>query len=429
MSRTIRGALLLCALFLGLPQALQAQPMAIDRVAAIVDENVILSSELEERVLVVLENARERNLPLPPEAQLRREVLDQLILENLQLQMARRAGVRVDDNMLNTAMENIAAQNNMSFEQFRQILEANGIYLQTREQLAREITLGQFQQRAVNQRIDITRQEIENYLRSEAGQSAIAPEYRVAHILIPAAENPAEAGRRNELAAFLHQQLEAGANILAIVNEGSIAGIPISGGDLGWHKVETLPSVFRPVVPDLQPGQVTDPFSSSSGQHIVALLEKRGGVNLSVQQTHLRHILIQPNEIRTEEQARTLIHQLYERILAGEDFAAIARQHTNDANSMVAGGDLDWVSEGQLPEDFMAVVRGTDIGEMTEPFRVQTGWHIIEVLDRREQDVTEENKRFRAQQVLRERKYEMELQNWLTEIRDTAFVEIKEENL
>src|SRR5690606_5943510 len=172
MSRTIRGALLLCALFLGLPQALQAQPMAIDRVAAIVDENVILSSELEERVLVVLENARERNLPLPPEAQLRREVLDQLILENLQLQMARRAGVRVDDNMLNTAMENIAAQNNMSFEQFRQILEANGIYLQTREQLAREITLGQFQQRAVNQRIDITRQEIENYLRSEAGQSA-----------------------------------------------------------------------------------------------------------------------------------------------------------------------------------------------------------------------------------------------------------------
>src|SRR5690606_21395502 len=200
-------------------------------------------------------------------------------------------------------------------------------------------------------------------------------------------------------------------------------------GDLGWHKRETLPSVFQNVVPQLLPGQIAEPFTSASGHHLVKLVETRGGGTLDVQQTRARHILSTPNATRTEAQASALIHDLHRRILEGENFADIARQYTDDPNSMVAGGDLDWISDGQLPPDFMAVVNQTEVGEMTEPFRVQTGWHIVEVLDRRVQDMTEENKRFQAQRVLRERKFEMELENWLTEIRDTAFIDIKEENL
>lgn len=427
MMKRASARLALLVFCLGLGQLALAQPRQIDKVVAIVDDSVILKSELDGRLAQVRQQIRERNMASPPPAELQQQVLDQLILEALQLQMAERAGIRIDDNMLNQALNNIAQSNGLSFDEFRQILEAQDMYLQTREDLAREITIGQFQNRAVNSRIDITRQEIENYLRSETGQAAIAPEYRVAHLLIPAGGAPED--RRAELADLLYKELQEGADILAFAGAGAISGMQVSGGELGWRKPEALPSQFQPVVPGMRAGEVSEPFTSPSGHHIVQVLETRGGTSLNVEQTHLRHILITPNEIRTEDQARQLVWSLYERIQNGENFADIARQHTDDPNSIVAGGDLDWVGPGQLPEDFMAEVDAMEVGEISEPFRVSTGWHIVEVLDRREQDMTEENKRFRAQQVLRERKFEMELQNWLTQIRDEAYVDIKEENL
>ncbi|MEX2366954.1 MAG: peptidylprolyl isomerase, partial [Pseudohongiellaceae bacterium] len=405
-SRTVILQVVLVCL-LGFHSLANGQPQTIDKVIAVVDEGVILQSQFDERMARVQQQIQEQGITQPPAAELRKQIIDQLILESLQLQMAERAGIRIDDNMLNQAMQNIAQQNNLTFDQFRQVLESQGIYGSTRQDLAKEITIGQLQNRAVNQRIDISRQEIENYLRSESGQSRIAPEYNVAHILIPN-NQIIPVDRRQELADLVYRQIQDGADIRALASQRQIAGIPVSGGPLGWHKRETLPSIFAPVVPDLSPGEVSAPFASPNGIHLVQLLETRGGTDLSIQQTHLRHILIEPNEIRTDDQARELIEYLHERILAGEDFATIARQNTDDATTMVSGGDLDWISESELPEDFMAVVDSLQVGELSEPFRVESGWHIAEVLGRRQRDVTEENKRFRAQQELRNRKYEME---------------------
>lgn len=419
------GTLIAGLILTGSP-LLMAQPIAIDRVIAIVDEEVILQSELDARLMLERQALLERNMPLPPADELREGVLDLVISESLQLQLAERVGIRVDDNMLNAVLTSIAEQNGLTFNQFRQALESQNAYLSTRRRLRQELTLNQLQNGAVNQRIDISRQEIENYLRSEVGLSDIAPEYHVAHVLIPSTDTTASS-RTQELTDFLYTQINQGADIVDIASSRSISGIELNGGDLGWHKVEGLPSLFADIIPSLESGEVAKPFTSASGFHIVKLLDIRGGVNLSIDQTHARHILIAPNEIRTEQQAEQLIHQLHERILNGEDFADIARQNTDDDNSMVAGGDLDWVSLlSQMPEDFMAVMNATEIGEMTEPFRVSSGWHILEVLERRVEDVTEENKRFLAEQTLRERKYEMERQNWLTEIRDTAYIDLKE---
>ncbi len=295
-----------------------------------------------------------------------------------------------------------------------------------REQVRQDMMINNFQNGSINQRITITRQEIENYLRSEAAQADISPEYRVQHVLVPV-DNPARSEQQEELANLIYQQLQDGADILEIAASRQILGLPVSGGDLsGWRKAESLPTIFRPVVPSLEVGEVTEPFTSDSGFHIVKLVEKRGGVDLQVNQNQLRHILIRPNEIRTEQQSEELIHELYQRILDGEDFGDLARVYTDDPGSMVSGGDLDWMTEGQLPPIFESTVKALEIGELSEPFQNEDGgWHIAQLLDRRIEDVTEENARFQAEQILRQRKYDNELENWLTEIRDTAYVNIK----
>jgi peptidyl-prolyl cis-trans isomerase SurA len=428
--RLVRCALVfvssITAVTLALTSTVQAQPAQLDKVLAVVNDGVVLQSEFDDRWTQVqqqLAKAREQGQAAPPEAELRKQIMDQLVLENLQMQLAQRAGVRIDDNQLNQALAAVAEQNNMNFEQFTQLLQQQGLYEATREAIRKEMIIGQFQNGAVNRRIDITRQEIENYLRSEAGEAAIAPEYHVAHILIPG--DPSDT-RKAELAQLLHKQILDGADIRQLVASRQISGIEISGGDLGWKKVEDLPTVFATIVPALDAGEMGMPFTSPNGHHVVKVLETRGGSALKLDQSRVRHILIKPTEIRTEAQAEALANELYQRIVAGEDFADIARQNTDDANSMVSGGNLDWINDGVLPDDFMAVVHATPIGTLTKPFRVATGWHILEVLEHRVEDVTEDNKRFRAEQILRERKFENELQNWLTEIRATNHIKIIE---
>lgn len=416
-------ALLLVLSFFSFPAQAQ-EVVSIDKIIAIVDDDVILKSEFDMRWTQVLEQLANVQGPRPNEKEIKEQLLEQLISESLQLQMASRAGLRVDDNQMNQALDTIAQQNNMTFDQFRQILEQQGLYLQTREQLRKDLILQQFQVGAVNQRIDITRQEVENYLRSEAGQASIAPEYRASHILIENATGP-EQSRREELAQLIYQQLQEGADIQQFIAAGEMLGIPLGGSDLGFRKTEDLPSFFREVVPTLNLGEISEPFRSNSGWHIVQLKDLRGGANLEIQQFHLRHILITPNEIRTESQAEDLINELYQRIQDGEDLGDIARQHTDDDSSIVAGGDLDWVTFGQYPPEFFAVFQNLEPGQMSEPVRLESGWHIIELLDKRIEDVTDENMRYQAEQILRQRKFENELENWLTELRDTAYIDIK----
>jgi peptidyl-prolyl cis-trans isomerase SurA len=426
-NRTLTGALaaffmLLLALGAG---ALSAQPAAVDKVLAIVDDDVVLQSEFDDRWVQVEAQLAQAPGPLPPRDELRKQLLDALIIEHLQLQLAERAGVRVDDNLLNQTLTGIAQQNNLTFEQFRDVLDAQGLYQMTRETVRKEIIINQFQNGAVNRRINITRQEVENYLRSEAGLADIAPEYHVAHVLIPNNEQTPPQ-RQAELAQLLYQELLKGADIRRVAAAGQISGIQVSGGDLGFNKRENLPTLFRDIVPELQSGEITEPFTSPNGWHLVHLLETRGGSELKLNQARVRHILIKPNEIRTDQQAETLINQLYQRIQAGEDFADIARQNSDDNTSIVAGGNLDWINDGMLPEDFMAAVHAAPLGQIIPPFRASSGWHIIEVMERRLQDVTEDNKRFQVQNILRNRKFENELENWLTEIRDTHYIDIKD---
>jgi peptidyl-prolyl cis-trans isomerase SurA len=403
-----------------------AQPAAIDKIVALVDDDVVLKSEFDQRWVQAQEMIAKATGPMPPEAELRKQVLDQIIIEHLQLQMANRAGIRVDDNQLNQAMNTIAQQNNMTFERFTEVLQEQGLYETTREELRKQIIIQQFQNGAVNRRIEISRQEVENFLRSETGLTETAAEYHVAHILIPN-NGDAPTDRQGELAELLYTQLmEGNTNIAELVAKRQINGITINGGDLGWSKPEGLPSIFSNVVPALEAGEVSKPFTSPNGYHIVQVLDIRGGTALKLDQARVRHILIQPNEIRTEAQAEALIRQLYQRIKNGEDFEDVARQNTDDKDSMVSGGNLEWVYEGMVPPDFMTVINATPTGEMSEPFRAQSGWHIVEVLDRRIEDVTEENKRFQAENILRQRKFENELEDWLAEIRDTSYIDIKE---
>lgn len=400
------------------------QPVSLDRIVAIADNDVVLKSEFDMRWNSIQAQLANIQGPRPDENDLKKQLLDQLILENLQMQMAGRAGVRVDDNQLNAALNGIAQQNNMTFEQFRQLLEAQGVYNTTREQLRRDIIMQQLQTGAVNNRIDISRQEVENFLRSEAGQADIAPEYRITQLMIEHV-NGTEDARREELANFLYEQMRQGAEIEQFIAAGQVSGIPVRGSDLGFRKTEDMPTIFQEVAPQLTLGEISAPFRSDSGWHIVQLKDLRGGANLEIQQYHVRHIQIEPNEIRTESQAEALIRDLYQRIQNGEDLSDLARQNTDDESSMVSGGDLDWITFGQLPPDFIGVVQNLDVGEMSEPVHLQGGWHIIELIEKRMQDVTQENMRYQAEQILRQRKFENELENWLTEMRDTAYVDIK----
>jgi peptidyl-prolyl cis-trans isomerase SurA len=400
------------------------QPVSLDRIVAIADNDVVLKSEFDMRWNSIQAQLANIQGPRPDENDLKKQLLDQLILENLQMQMAGRAGVRVDDNQLNAALNGIAQQNNMTFEQFRQLLETEGVYNTTREQLRRDIIMQQLQTGAVNNRIDISRQEVENFLRSEAGQADIAPEYRITQLMIEHA-NGTEDARREELANFLYEQMRQGAEIEQFIAAGQVSGIPVRGSDLGFRKTEDMPTIFQEVAPQLTLGEISAPFRSDSGWHIVQLKDLRGGANLEIQQYHVRHIQIEPNEIRTESQAEALIRDLYQRIQNGEDLSDLARQNTDDESSMVSGGDLDWITFGQLPPDFLGVVQNLEVGEMSEPVHLQGGWHIIELIEKRMQDVTQENMRYQAEQILRQRKFENELENWLTEMRDTAYVDIK----
>jgi len=419
MLKTIR--LLLCLALSS--SALHVHAQLSDKVIAVVDNDVILQSEFSERLLNITQNAQGRNLP--PRAELEELVLDQLILESIQLQLAVNNGIRVNDNQLNQALTAIAEQNNMTFDQFRNILNSEGGYQDFREQIRRDIMINNLQSNAINARISITRQEVENYLRSEAAQIDIAPEYWVNHILIPF-DALGQNQRVEELADLLYQQIQEGEDILQLGSSGQILGMPVSGGDLsGWRKLENLPTMFRPVVPDLAVGEVSEPFRSDSGFHIVKIVDKRGGSDLQVNQTHLRHIQIRPNEIRTPQQAESLINELHERIENGEDFGDLARVYTDDPGTMVSGGDLDWMTEGQLPPDYQQVINTLEIDEISDPFQVEGIWHIAQVLDRRVEDVTDENRRFQAEQIIRDRKYDTELENWLSEIRDTAYINIK----
>ena len=425
---TIKSALLaagLAATLLLVGQT-QAQTQILDQVVAIVDDDVIMASELRERVAAITQSLEARGVEMPPEDVLIRETLDRLILESIQLQLGNRVGARISDAQLNQAMERVAAQNRMSLADFSAALEQQGqSYAAMREQVRREMIIQRVQAGNVNQRIQISEQEVRNFLASPEGQKLTQPEYRILHALLPLPEDAPDdevTAARSYLNGLL-QRIRRGEAFDQVIssNDGRYA---FSGGDLGWRKLEDLPSLFSDVAPSLEVGATSDPIRSPSGLHLINLADMRGGEQM-VNQTRVRHILIQPSEIMTDAQAEARAEELRNRILQGEDFAELAREYSRDIGSAAEGGDLGWTTPGQMVPEFEAAMADTAVGEISEPVKSQFGWHILEVMERREQDMTAQAIRNRATEALHQRKYDEELDAWLRKIRDEAFVDIK----
>jgi len=399
---------------------------AVDRIVAIVDDDIIMESELLERAATIRVRMREQNTPIPSNDVLMQQVLERMIVESIELQMADRAGIRVDDNRINETLENIARQNNMTSEQFRRTVLDEGIsWRNLRDQIRRELIVGQLRQRRVGARIQITEQDVDSFLNSEMAKTNLAPDYRLGHILIPVSPGT-DVNAAEELALRLYNELTAGADFARLAAQYSAGEQALSGGDLGWRKAAQLPTLFADTVLDMKAGEVSRPIRSPSGFHLIKVLDLRGGTEQFVQQTKVRHILIKPNEIRSEAESKHLIEDIYQRITSGkDDFAVLAKTYSDDPGSALQGGDLGWVNPGTMVPEFEQRMASASVNKVSEPFRSQFGWHILQVEERRNQDMSEEFRRGRARQMLQRRKFDEELETWLQEIRQDAFVEVK----
>ena len=401
-----------------------AQIEMLDQVVAIVDDDIILASELQERVQGVRGAMESRGVEVPEEDVLIRETLDRLILDSIQLQLAARYGVRIPDQQLDESMTRLAKQNGLTLEQFRVALEQSGqSYAAARENLRDDLSIQRVQQGNVMRNINITEQEIDNFLATEEGETLTQPEYRVVQALLSAG--------RNEDAVSLGAKERFVDDVLAAIQSGTpfeeavsvTQPYTFSGGDLGWRKLGDIPSMFADVVPSLSVGDVTK-VRSSSGFHLVYLADAVGGERL-IRQTDVRHILIKPTEVLSEEAAEALAVELKTRVGNGEAFSDLARQYSDDIGSAAEGGELGWTNPGQMVPEFEAAMASATEGEVTDPFRSEFGWHILEVKGRRDKDFSSQVRRNQVAGFIREQKYQEELDAWLRKIREEAFVDIK----
>ena len=406
----------------------QAEYRELDAIIAVVEDDVVLASELLERLEMVREQFAENNAALPPNDVLMSQLMERLIIESLQVQEADRRGVVIDDETLTRAVSGFADQNGMSLEQFAQQLAADGRnYAEFREQIRKEMLMQRLQRAIVNRRITITDQDIEDLLISPYYKELLSDEFRVGHILLAVEPNASEVTIKTaeDAAIEIVKELRDGADFTQMAVSRSAGSRALEGGDLGWRKAAELPTLFAEYIVGMEVGEVSVPIASGSGLHIVKLLEQRGAGVQKEQQSLLRHILIMPSEIRTDAETEQLIWELYRRLGEGESFADLAIEYSEDPGSALNGGDLGWTGGADFVPLFREKMAETESGSMSEPFRTQYGWHVLEVQDRREQDMSLEARRDMALQILHTRRFEEELEKWLKEIRDEAFVELR----
>ena len=418
-------AILLSSLLLVTGSPVSAQIEMLDQVVAIVDDDIILASELQERIQGVRGQMEARGVDVPEEEVLVRETLDRLILDSIQLQLANRYGVRIPDQQLDESMTRLAKQNGLSLEQFRIALEQSGqSYAVARESLRDDLAIQRVQQGNVMRNINITEQEIDNFLATEEGEALTQPEFRVVQALLSTG--------RNEDSVTVAAKESFVDDILSTIQSGTpfeeavsvTQPYAFSGGDLGWRKLGDIPSMFADVVPSLDVGEVAK-VRSSAGFHLVYLADAVGGERL-IRQTDVRHILIKPTEVLNEEAAEDLAVELKTRIDGGgEAFGDLARHYSDDIGSAAEGGELGWTNPGQMVPEFEAAMANAEEGEVTEPFRSEFGWHILEVKGRRDKDFSSQVRRNQVAGFIREQKYQEELDAWLRKIREEAFVDIK----
>jgi len=403
----------------------------LDRIVAIVDQTVITEQELEGRIKTVTAQLAKQGNEMPPENVLRKQILERLISDALQLEFAAQTGVRIDDNQLDRTVERIAEQNQLSLSEFSSALAADGVSMRKfRSDIKSEITIARLRDREIESRVTVTESEIDNLLTSQAARNENSDEYEISHILIRTPEDAspeaiAEAKQKAENAAA---EITLGASFAQISASASDAPNALEGGALGWKDNTQIPALFADALKNMQVGDLSPILRSPNGFHILKLTNKRGGTSqLLIEQTHARHILIKLSEVMSDNEAKTKIDGIKNRLDNGEKFEVLARQFSEDGSAS-SGGDLGWVNPGDTVPDFEKAMLALKDNEISEPVRTPFGWHIIQVLERRAQDMTKESTRLKARQEIRARKSEEAYQDWIRELRDRAYVELRLED-
>jgi peptidyl-prolyl cis-trans isomerase SurA len=422
---------LLLLLLLVLPVASQAQrAQLVDRIVAIVNKEVITLSELNEAIAMAERNLARQGTAAPARGLLERQMLERLILEKAQLQRARDAGIRVDELQLDRAVQRIAERNRLTLAEFRRVLEKDGVSFDAyRQDLREQIILSRLREREVEEKIQVSDGEIDLFLEQMKSGPAERLEYDLAHILvrIPEAATPERIEAARSRAETVAAEARAGGDFGRLAASYSDAPDALRGGALGWRTQDRLPELFASALRGMQPGEVGAVLRSPAGFHVVKLIDRReaGTGGAPVSQTRLRHILVRTGESVSESDARRRLADLRERIITGgEDFAQLARVHSDDATS-VRGGELDWIYPGDTVPDFERAFAELKVGEVSEPVRTPFGYHLIQVLERRDADMSPERRRLQARQALRERKSDEAFQEWLRQLRDQIYVELR----
>ncbi|MEO7773615.1 MAG: peptidylprolyl isomerase [Steroidobacteraceae bacterium] len=403
--------------------------LLLDKVVAIVDEGVVTSSELDDQTVLITDRLRQQEVQLPPDDVLRKQVLDRLVLQEIQSQRAARVGIKISDEQLNAALQDVAKRNNMTLSQLPEALASQGVdYATYRENMRKEIQMASLRQRDVLARINVTPRELEQFMEKQKKQPSELEEYNVSHILLAVPQN-ATSQQMEELAKRaqdLHDRATKGEDFGQLALQYSNSQTALERGALGWRKGPELPTFLADVVVKLKAGETSEPLRTPTGFHLVKLNETRSADGAKVvSQTHARHILIKPNALQDDATVRQKLIGLRERVLKGEDFAVFATSMSEDSGSAVNGGDLGWSNPGTFVPEFTTALDQLKDNEISEPIRSEFGWHLIQLLGRRQFDTTDEVLRQRAFAQLRESKADEETELWLRRLRDEAFVEYR----
>lgn len=432
-ARCSRVAALALAAAAALPATASAQqarttPLVIDRIVAVVNNEVITRGDLEERFRVATAQLKRQGTSPPPRDVLEKQILDRMVIDRVQLQLARETGLRVDDTELDRALQRIAQENKLTLPQLREALEKDRVpFAKFREDIRNEIVLGRLRQREVDNKIVVSESEIESFITAQQGREQRREEFNISHVLVTVPENaaPEQIQLRRARAEQALQQIRTGADFRQVAATFSDAPDALQGGTLGWRDSERLPTLFVDALRPLEKGGVAPIVRSPNGFHILKLNDRRGAsTQIIVRQTRARHILIKTNELVPEAEARRRLESLRERLENKADFAELARLQSEDTSN-VRGGDLGWLSPGDTVPEFDRAMNALAIGQISEPVQTPFGWHLIQVMERRNADMSRERQRLEARKALRERKSDESYQEWLRQLRDRAYIEYR----
>ena len=401
----------------------------LDKIIVIVNDDIITQIELDDRVKLISKQLQQHGNKLPPKNILSQQVLERLILEKLQLTLAKKTGIRVNDEMVNRVISNIAKENKLSLEQFQKVLAKDGFtFADFRENIRREIIISRLRKIHVENNIDVSEQEVDNFLSQNQKNKSAQDEFHLRHILIatPDAATPEQVEKSKAKAEKIIAELRAGADFTQKAIAVSNDELALKGGDMGWSKGAQLPDIFASVVGEMKKNEIRGPFQSTNGFHIIQLLDKRSNEPRHIiSQTLARHILIRPTQVLSRADARLRLETIRQRIMSGEDFATLARASSDDKTSAAEGGSLGWVNPGMMVPAFEEQMNKLKPGEISQPFLTQFGWHIVQVMSRRQHDSTSEYQHSQAIQIIRKRKTDEAVQDWLRRLRAEAYVDYR----